>query len=122
MDDANIPSLLSLPYIDPDGLVYDKEIYENTKQFILSNENPYYFGGKYSVGIGSPHTRHGNIWHMSLIMEALLSNTDPDRQVKLIEQIVETTEKTVRKKVGGRWDYKTVKIVLGIEFFSKTNS
>jgi meiotically up-regulated gene 157 (Mug157) protein len=105
MDDANIPSLLSLPYIDPGASVYDEQIYENTKAFILSKENKYYFSGKYSVGIGSPHTRHGNIWHMALIMEALLSNDDSKRQVKLIEEIVETTEKTVRKKVGGRWDY-----------------
>ena len=42
---------------------------------------------------------------MALIMEALLSNDDGERQVKLIEEILETTEKTVRKKVGGRWDY-----------------
>merc|ERR1711874_87424 len=77
-----------------EGEIYDEEIYENTKEFILSKDNPYYYEGRFAQGIGSPHTPRGNIWHMSMIMEALLSD-DEDRQLELVRQIMKTTEKTV---------------------------
>ncbi len=69
MDDANVPSLLSLPYLGYCG--EDDEIYRNTRRFILSKGNPYYFEGTNARGIGSPHTKSGNIWHIALIMESL---------------------------------------------------
>ena len=65
-DDANIPSLLSLPYlgVDVSGLPYDA-----TRAFILSSKNPWYTSGEVS-GIGSPHTSgRGHPWHMAMIME-----------------------------------------------------
>ena len=74
MDDANVPSLLSLPYLDPKGLVYNKDIYEKTREFILSPKNPYYYSGKYK-GIGSPHTPKNHVWHLSLIMQAILGDS-----------------------------------------------
>jgi len=71
MDDANIPSLLSIPYF---GYVGGHDVvYQATRKFILSPRNPYYFQGKYASGIGSPHTPHGYVWPLSLEMEALTS-------------------------------------------------
>ncbi len=71
MDDANIPSLLSIPYFGYVG-VHDV-VYQATRTFILSPRNPYYFTGKYASGIGSPHTPHGYVWPLALVMQALTS-------------------------------------------------
>ncbi len=71
MDDANSPSLLSAPYL---GYVKaDNPIYLNTRKFILSHNNPWYFEGVKAKGIGSPHTGTNKIWHIALIMQALTS-------------------------------------------------
>ncbi|MDI3310427.1 MAG: glycoside hydrolase family 125 protein [Thermoanaerobacterium sp.] len=72
MDDANVPSLLSIPYIGYSNS--DDPLYINTRKFILSEDNPYYFKGQYAKGVGSPHTKKGYIWPMSLIIQALTSN------------------------------------------------
>jgi len=74
MDDANIPSLLSIPYFG--YLPAGDTLYKNTRRFALSDRNPYYYQGKYASGIGSPHTPHGYVWPLSLIVEALTSH-DP---------------------------------------------
>lgn len=71
MDDANIPSLMSIPYFGYVG-VHDV-VYQATRQFILSPRNPYYFIGKYAAGVGSPHTPHGYVWPLGLVMEAVTS-------------------------------------------------
>jgi uncharacterized protein len=71
MDDANVPSLLSIPYFGYVG-VHDV-VYRATRQFILSPRDPYYFQGKYASGVGSPHTPHGYVWPLSLVMQALTS-------------------------------------------------
>ncbi|CAJ0640569.1 1652_t:CDS:2 [Entrophospora sp. SA101] len=80
MDDANIPSLLSLPYLG--FLDKNDQIYQNTRQFILSDWNKYYFENfqegqqqqKYK-GVGSPHSGLGYIWPMSLCVKSSSSNT-----------------------------------------------
>ena len=58
-DDANIPSLLSIPYL---GYEYDEEVFANTKRFVLSKSNPMFHYGRHDgneyVGIGSPHANH----------------------------------------------------------------
>ena len=72
MDDANIPSLLSIPYFAY-RTVHDGR-YKATRRFILSDRNPYYYRGKYASGIGSPHTPHGYVWPLSLIMQAITSD------------------------------------------------
>ncbi len=74
MDDANIPSLLSIPYFG--YLPQNDRVYGNTRRFVLSNRDPYYFRGKFASGVGSPHTPRNYVWPLSLIMQALTSN-DP---------------------------------------------
>ncbi len=87
-DDANVPSLLSAPYLG--YCKPDDEIYRNTRDFILSKENPYYYEGKFAKGIGSPHTPDGYIWHIALSMQGLTSN-DPE-EIKSILYMLETTD------------------------------
>lgn len=76
MDDANVPSLLALPYL---GCV-DKqdEIYQNTRKFVWSLDNPYFFKGSAAEGIGGPHIGFDMIWPMSLIMRAMTSVNDAE--------------------------------------------
>lgn len=72
MDDANIPSLLSLPYLGYVGI--SDPIYQNTRKFILSTDNPYFYKGKFAEGIGGPHIGENMIWHMAIIMQAMTTN------------------------------------------------
>ncbi len=76
MDDANVPSLLSLPYLDYCSI--DDPIYQNTRTYLFSENNPYFFKGKAAEGIGSPHTLINKIWPISIIMRALTSNNDDE--------------------------------------------
>jgi len=69
MDDANIPSLLSIPYFG--YLPKTNSLYLATRRFALSDRNPYFFRGKYAQGIGSPHTPHGYVWPLALCVQAL---------------------------------------------------
>jgi len=71
MDDANIPSLLSIPYFG--YLPSSDRLYQATRTFALSDRNPYYYVGRYARGIGSPHTPRGNVWPLALVMQALTS-------------------------------------------------
>ncbi len=76
MDDANVPSLLSLPYL---GCVdADDPVYQNTRRMILSAANPYYYSGKCASGIGSPHTPKDYIWPISLCVQGLTSNDEKE--------------------------------------------
>ncbi|KAJ2028187.1 hypothetical protein IWW57_002281 [Coemansia sp. S610] len=74
MDDANVPSLLALPYL---GFVEATDpIYLNTRRLVLSPDNPWYFSnGSFGIlsGIGSPHTGFRNVWPMSVAMQAMTS-------------------------------------------------
>lgn len=76
MDDANVPSLLSLPYLGYTNI--NDELYQNTRKFILSKENKYYFEGKYLRGIGSPHTPKNYTWHIGVIMQGLTSDKEQE--------------------------------------------
>ncbi|MBD5461106.1 MAG: glycoside hydrolase family 125 protein [Lachnospiraceae bacterium] len=73
MDDANSPSLLAMPYLG----YCDREdpFYQNTRRFILSADNPYYFQGSLAKGVGSPHTPEGYVWHIGIVMQALTSGS-----------------------------------------------
>jgi uncharacterized protein len=91
MDDANVPSLLSIPYLGYRPA--DDPIYRNTRAFVLSDQNPYYFRGDHAAGLGSPHTPHGYVWPIGLIMQALTA-TDPAERDRLIDILVTTTAGT----------------------------
>jgi uncharacterized protein len=73
MDDANVPSLLSMPYLG--YCSPDDPIYLNTRKFILSKENPYYYEGAAAKGIGSPHTPPQFIWHIALAIQGMTATT-----------------------------------------------
>lgn len=87
MDDANIPSLLSAPYLG--YCSEDDPIYVNTRATILSEENPYYYAGTQASGIGSSHTPVDYIWHMALAMEGLTSS-DRDEHKRVLDLMVST--------------------------------
>lgn len=76
MDDANIPSLLSLPYLG--AVAANDVVYQNTRKYILSEGNPFYFKGKAGEGIGGPHIGLHMIWPMSIIMRGLTSHDDAE--------------------------------------------
>lgn len=81
MDDANVPSLLSLPYL---GYVEkDDEIYLNTRKAVLSELNPYFYKGKVAEGVGSPHTPEEYIWHIALSIQ-LMTSTDENEVEKIL--------------------------------------
>jgi uncharacterized protein len=75
MDDANVPSLLSLPYLDSSP---DAALYARTRSFVWSGENPWFFRGSAGEGIGGPHIGRDSIWPMSQIVYALTSNSSAE--------------------------------------------
>jgi len=77
MDDANVPSLLSLPYLVGNDVAETPE-YINTRKMLLSNDNPFFFKGSAGEGIGGPHTGMDYIWPMSITMRALTSNSEAE--------------------------------------------
>jgi uncharacterized protein len=87
MDDANVPSLLAMPYLGYCAI--DDETYKNTRRFVLSPDNPFYYQGKAAKGIGSPHTPKDYIWPISLCMQGLTS-TDRHEQIALLELLLRT--------------------------------
>ena len=76
MDDANVPSLLSLPYLD--AVPATDPIYQNTRKLVLSESNPFFFKGKIAEGIGGPHAGMEMIWPLGITMRALTSNSDAE--------------------------------------------
>jgi meiotically up-regulated gene 157 (Mug157) protein len=87
MDDANVPSLLAMPYLN--CIKADKELYVNTRAFLLSENNPFFFKGKAAEGIGGPHCGMDMIWPMSIIMRGLTSNDD--KEIKLCLDMLQRT-------------------------------
>ena len=75
MDDANVPSLLSLPYLG--ACAPADPIYLATRRFVWSRANPWFAEGKYA-GIGSPHTGPSTIWPIALSMYALTSTSEAE--------------------------------------------
>lgn len=87
MDDANVPSLLSLQYLNP--LNGFDETYKRTIKYVLSTENPFFFKGKAAEGIGGPHVGMDYIWPMSIIMRGLTSNDD--KEIKMCLDMLQKT-------------------------------
>ena len=77
-DDANIPSLLSAPYIG--YTTANDRFYQNTRRFLLSKDNPSYYVGKVARGIGSFHTPDGWIWPLALVMQGLTASSTGEKQ------------------------------------------
>jgi len=87
MDDANVPSLLGMAYLGD----VDKEdpVYQNTRRFVLSEDNPFFFKGAAAEGIGGPHVGVDMIWPMSILMRAFTS--DDDAEIKAcVETLIRT--------------------------------
>ncbi|HWQ11814.1 MAG TPA: glycoside hydrolase family 125 protein [Roseiflexaceae bacterium] len=86
MDDANVPSLLSLPYLG--WCAPDDPLYLATRRFVLSPANPFFYRGTAAEGVGSPHTPPRYIWHIALAVQGLTA-TDPaerERMLALMER------------------------------------
>lgn len=71
MDDANVPSILSLPYLG--AIAPDAPLYLASRKLILSDNNPFFYKGKAGEGVGGPHTGVDTIWPMSIILRAITS-------------------------------------------------
>ena len=95
MDDANVPSLLSLPYLCPELVDVSDTIYQNTRRMVWSEANPYFFGGGVQGlesgvrGIGSQHTGLNMVWPMSIIMKGLTSD-DVLEQRECVSMLMQT--------------------------------
>jgi uncharacterized protein len=81
MDDANIPNLLSIPYLG--YRPQEDSLYQATRKFVLSKDNPYYFNGRCLSGLGSPHTPKDYVWHLGVIMEGMTSRTIAEKKQAL---------------------------------------
>jgi meiotically up-regulated gene 157 (Mug157) protein len=73
MDDANVPGLLGLPYLESSP---DEALYARTRAFVWSERNPWFFRGMAGEGIGGPHEGKDMIWPMSQTMYALTSHSN----------------------------------------------
>lgn len=88
MDDANIPSLLAMPYLGDVDL--NDPIYQNTRRFVWSGSNPYFFRGTAGEGIGGPHVGYDMAWPMSIMMKAFTSQDDAE--IKWCIELLMTTD------------------------------
>lgn len=88
MDDPNVPSLLSLPYLGYTTI--DNPLYQNTRKMILSEWNPFFARGKVASGITSPHVGVVDyFWPMATIMQALTTN-DEDEIIECLKILKST--------------------------------
>ncbi len=94
MDDANVPSLLAMPYLGDVDI--NDPIYQNTRRFVWSEDNPYFFKGSAGEGIGGPHVSRVSlhmIWPMSIMMRAFTSQDDQEIK-NCIEMLLITDNET----------------------------
>jgi len=105
MDDAGTPGLMSIPYLG--YTTADDPIYQNTRRFALSKQNPFYFEGKAARGIGSPHTPQGYVWHMALSMQGLTA-TSNEEKLEMIAMLEATDADTGFMHEGFHSDDPTI--------------
>lgn len=91
MDDANVPSLLAMPYLGDVSI--DDPIYQNTRRFVWSEDNPYFFRGPAGEGIGGPHVGYDMAWPMSIIMRAMTSRDDNEIR-QCVQMLMDTDANT----------------------------
>ena len=91
MDDANVPSLLSLPYLN--AVSANDPVYLNTRKFVLSSNNPFFFKGTAGEGTGGPHAGLDMIWPLSIIMRGLTSN-DSNEVKKCLQMLKHSNAET----------------------------
>ena len=91
MDDANVPSLLAMPYLGDVDI--NDPIYQNTRRFVWSGDNPYFFSGRMGEGIGGPHIGYDMVWPMSIMMKAFTSQDD-DEIMQCVQMLVDTDNGT----------------------------
>ncbi|KAL1597265.1 hypothetical protein SLS60_008849 [Paraconiothyrium brasiliense] len=89
MDDPNVPSLLSAPFLGYTSA--SDAVYQNTRRKILSRDNPYYAWGPIIEGVASMHTLPGRAWPMANIM-AILTSDDDEEIVKNLRWLVQSTD------------------------------
>ncbi len=87
MDDSNAPSLLSSAYLG--DVDVNDPIYQNTRKFVWSEDNPYFFKGKAGEGIGGPHIGYDMVWPMSIMMKAFTSQDDKEIQA-CVKMLIDT--------------------------------
>lgn len=90
MDDANVPNLLSIPYLTNK---LDKRIVQNTRNFVLSTDNPFYFEGSVAQGTGGPHVGLDMIWHLGIIMRGITSQNEKEIR-EVLKMLQESTAGT----------------------------
>jgi meiotically up-regulated gene 157 (Mug157) protein len=109
MDDANVPSLLSIPLLNythssfplPSPAAGEPErdyaeIYSNTRRFVNSESNPYFMRGPVLSAIGGPHIGPGKPWPMAAIVRSitalLTGDTDEEEEVaKQLQMVLDST-------------------------------
>ncbi|TVT42827.1 glycoside hydrolase family 125 protein [Hymenobacter setariae] len=87
LDDANVPSLLALPYLG--AIPLNDPVYQNTRRLVLSADNPFFYKGKAGEGIGGPHVGQDMIWPISIVMRGLTSINDAE--IRACVQLLKTT-------------------------------
>ena len=76
MDDANVPSLLSLPMLG--YMSANHAAYKTTRDFVMSKENPYWFVGTQAEAVGGPHKGYDMGWPMAMVTRAMTSTDDDE--------------------------------------------
>lgn len=106
MDDPNIPSLLSAPFLNYTPI--SDPVYAATRRKILSRDNPYYTWGPVISGVGSMHTLPGSAWPMANIM-TILTSDDDDEIVRNMRWLIQSTDgyglmhESVHAHTEGMW-------------------
>jgi meiotically up-regulated gene 157 (Mug157) protein len=116
LDDANVPSLLALPYLD--CAAADDPLYLATREAVLSRSNPYHYAGLYLEGVGSPHTPKDHVWPIAKAVEGLTCS-DRAEKLRLLELMIRTDGGTGMMHEGVHVNDPTV---FTREWFSWSNS